>query len=387
MQIVRLMKNKLSHLLILSVILSVSLIGVVVISNQASAKARETDLKSDLELEIEGIDPHQASQPETTPTPKPKLQSGPIFAAPPKNDLDSLIERAQILVEAKRYQEAVDLLTPSIDLLPRTGLLILAKGYAGTKDLPNELKTLALAVVKNPKDYVVKTSYGLALLHAQHDEDALQAFLDARELNPRYKPAYDLAVDLMEKRGERYEARNLVFDMIKVFGPKSEFYTKLCRLLALDNYNEKTVEICQAAIEKNDKIPENHVYLGLALKNREENDKSRRVLADAAQRFPASEPVQSALGDLYFSQNDFINAYQFYKKACTADGSSSRAWLGYANSSFKLQKNEEALLAFVRVCKIDHTQIKDFRLAIGELRVRKDQNWQSKFENAINDCQ
>jgi len=356
-------------------------------ASYAQAKTRETDLKSDLELEIEGIDPHQASQDDAAPAPKQKLESGPIVAGRPKNDLEALIERAKVLIDAKKYQQGIELLRPSIDLLPRRGLLVLAKGYAGSGEVVDEIKTLELCVAKNPKDYVVKTSYGAALLKVQRDDDALQAFLEARTLNPRYKPAYDIAVDAMEKRGERYEARNLVNDMVKYFGPRSEFFTTLCRLFALDNYNEKTVEICQSAIDKDPKVPENHVYLGLALKNREEPDKSHQVLTDAAQRFPASESVQSALGELSYSQNDYVNSYQYYKKASTADPNSVRAWLGYANSAFKLQKNEEAVKAYVKACKVDRTQTKDFRLAIGELRVRRDVNWQSMYENAINGCQ
>jgi tetratricopeptide (TPR) repeat protein len=190
----------------------------------------------------------------------------------------------------------------------------------------------------------------------------------------------------LEKKGERYEARNVVSDMIKVFGPQPELSTALCRLYALDDYNEKTVEMCQEAIDKAPSVPENHMYLGLALKNRDQGEKAHKVLTGAAKRFPASEPVQWAMGELSASNKDFVGAYNYYKKACAADPRSARAWVGYGSSAFELQKYNEALVAFVKGCKADRTQTKEFRSAIGRLRVRKDATWQAKFEMAINEC-
>jgi tetratricopeptide (TPR) repeat protein len=344
----------------------------------------ETDLKSDLELEIEGV--HAKAPQIATPKKKKAVHFEAVAPVRKVDGLEAKIEEAQKHLEVKRFDAAIQILIPVNDVLPRSGLLVLARAYAGKVDTLNEIRTLELCVAKNPKDYVVKNEYGKALARAKRVEDALIAFQEAKELNPRYKPAYENLMQELEKKGERYEARNVVTDMMKVFGPQPAFYTALCRLYALDNFNEKTIEICEDAIHKDPKNPDNHMYLGLTLRDHEEVERANQVLIHASKRFPASESVQSAIGDLYYSKKDFVNSYNYFRKATSADPKSARAWVGYGNAAFKLQKNQEALDAFLKGCKLDRTQVKEFRLAIGELRVRKDVTWQSRYESTVNEC-
>jgi tetratricopeptide (TPR) repeat protein len=353
-----------------------------------AAKAKlvdESELKSDLELEIEGTS-QKPSRIETHRKRKPASQPAAVEPAKLVSGLEVKIEEAKRQLVLKKFDVVIQTLLPINDVLPRSGLLILAHAYAGKVDTLNEIRTLELCVNKNPKDYVVKNEYGKALVRAKRVEDALVAFQESRELNPRYKPAYESLVKELELKGERYEARNVVSDMIKIFGPQPSFYTSLCRLYALDNFSEKTIEVCEEAILKDPKAPDNHMYLGLTLRDHDEVERANQVLVHASKRFPASESVQSAIGDLYFTKKDFVNSYSYFKKATAADPKSARAWVGYGNAAFKLQKNQEALDAFMKGCKLDRTQIKEFRFAIGELRVRKDVTWQSKYETSINDC-
>jgi len=339
-------------------------------------RALAADGLTELELELESTPPRPSKK--TSQSEKSKQAAG---------EIDLKIEQAQKFYDAKKYEDAIALLRPLNDKLPRAGLLLLARAYSAKGEVLDEIRTLDLCLAKNPKDYVVKTVYGQALIREKRFEDGIAAFQEARQLNPRYKPAYEAMIKELEQKGERYEARNVLNDMIKVFGPQAEFYTSLCRLYGVDGYNEKTVEICGEAINKDSRIPENHVYLGLALMDREELDRATKVLTHAASRFPHSEPVQSAMGSLYFTKKDIVRSYKYYKAATVADPKSARAWVGFANAALNLQKNEEALNAFAKACKIDRQQTKEFRLALSELRKRHDNMWRSKFENAISQCQ
>lgn len=366
----------------LLIIMSAS--GALMLGPWAWARPDSSNLKSDLELELEGAQP-EAPRKETPRISRP-APSAPV-AEKRVSDLEARIQKAQQHMDRKEYEAVVATLIPVNDTLPRTGLLLLARAYAAKSDTLNEIRALELCIAKNPKDYVVQTVYGEALIRSKRAEDGIVAFQEARRLNPRYMPAYLSLLKELEKKGERYESRNVVNDMIKIFGPKPEFYTDLCRLYGLDSFNEKTIEICEAAIEKDPKSPDNHVFLGLALKDREETERANQVLTHAAKRFPASESVQAAMGELYISKKDFVSAYNYYKRATTANPKSARAWVGYGNAAFELQKNQEALDAFVKGCKADRLQTKDFRLAIGKLRVRKDISWQVRYESGINECQ
>lgn len=355
--------------------------AIVLNSSVVFADVLDSDLKSDLELDIEGE--------EELPQTEAIKSAGPKRSTRNSHDgsVSSRIDLAQSQIDRKLYDEAVNTLKPVIDLLPRSGLLLLAKAYAGKKDYLNEIKTLELCIAKNPKDYVVRTAYGHALLRQKgRVDDALKAFQEARTLNPLYRPAYEALATELEKKGERFEARNVLEDMKKRFGVDAKILTSLCRLFALDQYNEATKTTCEQAIERAPNVPENHMYLGLALMNMEKTKEAQRVLTSAARRFPSSEPVQWALGELALSKKDTVSAYNYFKRAVAADPKSTRAWIGYGKTAFELQKNEEALKAFVSACKLNRHEVKEFRSAIGQLRVRRDTAWQAKFEMGINQC-
>lgn len=370
------------------------MLTILVAAQVRAAGVKVPDLSAELERELENVSiraPEKPSQDETDDH-RPASTNATVREKPHLSDartkeIEAKIEQAQKLYDSKHYDEAIKVLLPNNDILPRSGLLLLARSYEAKQDFVDEIRTLELCLAKNSKDYVVKTVYGQALIRATRVEEGLVSLQEARELNPRYKPAYEAMVKELEKKSERYEARNVVNDMIKVFGPQAEFYTVLCRLYAIDSYHEKSVEICSEAIRKDPKVPENHVFLGLALKDREEVGRATSVLKRAVIRFPSSEAVQSAMGELYLVKKDQVRAYKHFKAATVADPGSTRAWIGYANTAFELKKNEEALNAFVKACKLDRQQTKDFRIALGRLRVNRENMWRSRFENGINQCQ
>ncbi len=370
---------------------------------KSQTKPHDNDMRSELEQELKGLskkarspnrqpakqEPELDLELDSSSSPEPSEKPVIVITAETgrSSEIDAKIEQAQRLYDAKKYKEAIDLLKPYNDRLPRAGLLLMARSYSATNDSLSEIRMLELCLAKNPKDYVVKTVFGQTLIRIKRVEDGIVAFQEARQLNPRYRPAYDALIKELENKGERYEARNVVNDMIKTFGPQGAFLTTLCRLYALDSYHEKSVEICDQAIKKDASVPENHMYLGLAMKEREDLEGANRVLSLAIKRFPKSEPVQFAMGDLHMAKKDFVRAYKFFKSAAQGDQKSVRAWLGYGNAAIEIQKNDEALKAYLAACKLDRQQTKDFRLALGKIRVRKDGDWQSRFESGINQCQ
>ena len=303
------------------------------------------------------------------------------------DEASSATDRADEYVTSGHYEQAVLLLKPLVDSLPRKGLILLAKAYAGQKDYQSQIRTLELCRAKSPRDYIVLTLLGDAYRGTSRSDDAVAIYQEAREMNGKYRPAFEGILKVLEKTDDHYEARELVADMIKVFGASPSLDSTLCRLYSLDGFIEKSVETCKAAIKSDSSNPENHIFLAASLKDQEDGNKASTILKAAADRFPASEHVQSAAGSLASEKKDYISAYQFYKKASADDPQSVRALLGLANSSFKLQKNEESLAAFSKACTLNrHDATREFSGAISELRSRKDINWQAKFQNVMSTC-
>ncbi|MES2855673.1 MAG: hypothetical protein V4692_07410, partial [Bdellovibrionota bacterium] len=103
----------------------------------------------------------------------------------------------------------------------------------------------------------------------------------------------------------------------------------------------------------------------------------------AIKRFPASEPVHSAAADLKSLNKDYGSAYSLFKKATEVDVNSDRAWVGLAQSSLELQKNDESLKSFERACQANKKSVREFRMAVGKLRTRGEHEWAMKFENSM----
>jgi len=80
-------------------------------------------------------------------------------------------------------------------------------------------------------------------------------------------------------------------------------------------------------------------------------------------------------------------AFKLFHRALESNPKSTRALIGYANSALELQKNEEALGAFIRACEIDRKLGKEMRIALGKLKARKDSNWENRFEDGLIHCQ
>jgi tetratricopeptide (TPR) repeat protein len=368
--------------------LAISIITILAVA-QATARTpskEEFDLELELETQNETLNPFRqkpstAQQPAQQPQPRPAAK--PAAAAPQGN----IEDRGQALVSQGKFDEAIALLKPNSDVLQRKGLLVLARAYAGKKDALNEVRTMELCSAKNPQDYYVLTALGDALSRAKRSEEAIAKFRESRELNPRYRPAYEGLFRELETTGDRYEARIVSQDIIKNFGNDPKFASALCRLYAMEAYSAKSLEHCQTALETDPKNPDNYIYLGMGYKSKEEPDKARNLLFDAARRFPASEKVQVAAAEIHSTEKNFVSAYKHYKQAVSAEPRSARAHLGLANAAFELQKTEEALHAYVVSCSLKKNEVtKDFRLAIGRLRQRKDLDWRTKYEDALGKC-
>lgn len=327
-----------------------------------------------------------ASQNETFPAQAQQVDALRVKIGKRPADAKLRIELGKLFEKKQDHVGVIETLKPLSDTLPRQGLLMLARAYGKSGDTMSEARTLELCLAKSPKDYYVQTALGEAYSRAKRREEAIASFMQARDFNPRYLPAFDGLLRETLAANDTYEARTLLNDMIKRFGEKAEYLNHLCRLYAHDAYLEKAIEICGKAIQKDPKTSENYVYLGVSLKEKEEEEKAFAILSEAAAKFPKSEMVQSAAGEIEASRKNHMAAFKLFHRALESDPKSTRALIGYANSAFELQKNEEALGAFVRACAIDRKLGKEMRIALGKLKARKDSSWERRFEDGLAHC-
>lgn len=293
---------------------------------------------------------------------------------------------AEYALKKGDYNKVTTLLWKNIDTLDRKGLLLLALAHEKKKDPANMLKVANMLTSRDPKDFQGFYLTGAAQLLAKKNSEALEALKTALELSPKYQPAYERLAEMYEQKKNMYELRILYQDMVEKLGPKVEFLSKLCEINATDFTEDQAVSNCQAAIAKDPKRADNHVYLGLTRMLAGDKDEAKKVLKAAADAHSKSEFAQYTYANLLEEQKNYLEASKYYKAAVTADPKASRSWLGYAKSSFEIQKFEQSLEAYKRACKLDQKTAVAFRKATSVLRMSKETSWVKPFETASEGC-
>lgn len=305
----------------------------------------------------------------------------------PASEIEAVIDDANELIFQKQFERAVGLLQPQEEKLSRRGLLILAKAYAGKGDSLKRFRTLELCLAKNPNDYHVQKELGDAYTEGKKYDEAIAAYRESINLNARYEAAYEGLALAYEKMKDANEARASYERLIKVFGAKPNYLTRLCQLYVNDGFLGDAIYICSNAIGKSPENPVNHLNLAKAYRDQDQAEKAKGVIVKAASRFPASEPVQSLAGQVQFDRKDMTKAAQHFELAVKADPKSAAAHLGYAQALFELQKFDQALPAFLQACKLDRTKVQtEFRKSMFKLKERGQMNLFLKYQDGADEC-
>lgn len=309
----------------------------------------------------------------------------PAQSPAPKSADTGVLANAEADFKKGDYSRVTDLLWKNIDTLDRKGLLLLTVAHEKKNEPANMIKVGNMLTSKNPKDYEAFYLIGSAHIMAKKKSEALEALKTALEINPKYQPAYEKLAQMYEQAKNNYELRIIYQDMIDNIGRKPAFLTKLCEINTKDNQEDQALAMCKEAIQKDPKVAENHVYLGIVYKNAGEIDQAKKALKTAADSHSKSEFAQFTYANLLEDQKSYLEASKYYQNCTNADAKSARCWIGYAKSSFEIRKYEQALEAYKKSCKLDQKTAVAFRKATTALRSTRE-SWLPQYEAASESC-
>lgn len=301
------------------------------------------------------------------------------------NKNSSLTSDAINLYKVRKYREITQLLWKNLDKLSRTDFIVLAKSHEKLNQPKDMVKVLNMLIAKNDKDAEAISLLGNANLLENKQNEAIDQYRQALEINPKYLPAYEELIKIYEERKNLYELRLIFQDMIKFIGDKAEYISELCRINYQDGIYEPAVKECNSAIQKNKMIPDNYVYLGLSYINMGNEDKGVKYLNAAAKKFKKTELVQYSYANYLMEHKDFLQAKNYFKLATEADIKSVRSWSGLANSLFELKQYQESYISFQRLCSLDRQKVSELRKVANILRNSKDP-WSGKFDQLADRC-
>lgn len=316
-------------------------------------------------------------------------ENKPVTPAPPVKSVDtlsSLVAKSRQLESKGEFDKIPALLWPHIEHLDRPGVLMLIKAHTALKDWNEVIRATNLLLSKNPKDTEALTYLGRAQFKRQKKADeAKETLKKAIESNPKFRPAYEVLAEIYEKNP--YEQRLLYQDMVDALGPQPDLLTKLCTINTNDGENEQGESYCRKAVVADEKIPDNHVNLGLIAKQKGEPEQAQKILKVAADRFTKSEFAQYENAAFLEGQKNWVDSYKYYDACLRTSADSERCAVGLGNTGVQLKKYERALEAYKIACKKNGRKNAAFvRRSAVVVRQRAEGSWAEKFEELSERC-
>ncbi len=306
--------------------------------------------------------------------------------ARPKKTKKDYIAIAELYTKLKNYKKAVENLRKankpqSIEVLDH-----LSRVYALAGDRKEEIRALELIRVDNRASASQLTRLGDAYLKESKIEDAATAYRDSIKKTPKYEPAYQGLFNLFRKEKNFYDARLVIIEVLEKFGDKPFWLNEFCRIEIEQKYYGNAKEICKRAINKDNKNPDNHVYLGLALKHTGDETQARRILLNAAKNYKNSEVAQWNGGQASCSIKNWEQGRTLFSQCIKVQANSGRCYLGLAKTEFELKSYDKALDALLKACPyirgVD-VEIRRFSYALDE---RKEPKIAKKYLSVTERC-
>jgi tetratricopeptide (TPR) repeat protein len=316
-------------------------------------------------------------QPET-PVSKPVVMPVPTVSPVPVKETYST--QATKFILEKKYTNATELLWKNIEHLTESELVLLTKAHYINKDYFETMKAANLVLAKNEQNFEALTYLGLAQLRKKKDREAKDYFRRANEANPTYMPAINGLVEIYDKSKNYYELRLVYQDLIKHTGEKPEFLTKLCDINTKDAITDQAQTYCRKAVQASPEVPENYSNLGVVYKNIHDLPKAKLQLQLAADKFPKSDVNQLTYAQFLEEQKNFIDAFKYYSRCVKINEYIENCWVGYASSSYQIQKFAETMVGLKKACNFNKKHSFLGRKASSFARSSKQEDWAKKLD-------
>ncbi|HPI40079.1 MAG TPA: hypothetical protein PLJ21_04700 [Pseudobdellovibrionaceae bacterium] len=305
--------------------------------------------------------------------------------------------QANALFSKGNFREVTQVLWKNFDRLTRSELLLLIKSHLKLSEYDKVVKIVDILTSKNPKDYEAFSFLGNAyFLKAQKlkagdewkksREKAVESYKSALEIKKDYINAYTGLIQLYEAEKNIYELRQIYRDLIEMSGDQYAWLIKLCEIDTNDSIYDSALKNCDKAKKSRPSDPKAFVFYAKALYGMGELEKGKLELKNTALQFKNSDFANSAYADLLFEEKNYQDAFKFYGISSQLNPQSYEAWIGYANSSFEIQKFAEALTGYSKACTLNKLAWPILKKSTNILRNSSNLNWLSKYESATERC-
>lgn len=293
---------------------------------------------------------------------------------------------ADLYTKQKKYEKAIENLKlankpQSIEVQDR-----LARVYNLLDNTAEEVRALELIRTEGKASPSQLSRLGDGYVKLKKIKEALPIYREAIEKAPKYEKSYKGLFNVFVEMNNYYDARLVILEVLEKFGEKKEWLTIFCKIEIEQNYHDNAKQICQKAIKKDPKNPDNHVYLALAFKNTENEDQARKILNNAAKQFKKSEVTQWNAGQMNCSIKNWEQAVTRFKACIKANSESGRCHLDLGKAQFELKKYDIALESLKKSCAYIKSSEVEIRRLSYDLDKNKEAVMAKKYYKSTEQC-
>lgn len=294
---------------------------------------------------------------------------------------------AELYFSAKNYPKTIELLNPFNEQVTTEARFTLAAAYHQTQRYADEVRILEFVVSQDENNAEAYYALGHAKLKTGQETEAVTSFRRTIAINPQFRLAYDELLRIFFARGNRYEERELVSEMIRRFGEQKDFYNRLCRLNSLDGYNKQAHRDCETAKKRSPASYENYIYLARSFENSEDDKRANDSYIEAARKFPSSDETQRAAGQFFLKAENFPVAERYFQQAFHLNAKDPQNAIGLAEAQFGNGKYDEAYKAYFSACILDKNLSERFQDATSRLRQKGKDSEARRYSQGTFACQ
>ena len=265
-------------------------------------------------------------------------------------------------------------------------LKLLAKALSKKEDHLEEVRVRGLLLELTPHSPIAHTNMGQAYEKINKPEKAIEHYKLAIQKYNKHKMAYKKLWEIFESLKDFYEMRQVLTDFLRLFPNDMEGHSKMCQINRNTGFLDEAVEMCRKAIQLDMKNPDNHVYLGLTYKLKENNKQAKKIILTAARRFKNSDLAQYHAGMLAEENQNWEIALRFYTQCSLANQSSLQCFVKKAHLEVRLNQYPQAGESFLAACRINKSTVKEIYSVVGHLRTQGDLKGYYYFKKLLNRC-
>lgn len=229
-----------------------------------------------------------------------------------------------------------------------------AEALVEARRYPEAIKNLKKAIELNPKYEV--------------------AHVELAETILKYKPK------------NRADARSIYEDLVKTFGLKLEYQVQICDLSVKEGHHKMATQACQKVLKLNPSNAVALIGLGQILKDQMEFEKSDKYFNKIKNDFLESEQVQFYVGEYFQERGQWPKALESYQRAAELKPKELRYLIAAGRGACELQNLSECFNYFEKACQLDEKAKMELRRSFPLVRAAKNQEQILKFEDLILKC-